>query len=526
MTTVQHDGPWNGVDSSASRDWRVRPGLDVERVATGFSYPVNLVFANPGNAAADAPWLYVSELHGSIQYVTREGKVVRLVDGLINFSPVAQSKSDESGVSGLCSVPGSRDLIVTTSYEHQDSGLLSNRILRLQLSRDGRSVEKQTVLLDLQEFTAPSNQIQQALVGPDGKLYVSVGDAENAALSRNLRHFGGKLLRLNLDGSAARDNPFFDPRAPHSPRSYVYALGVRNVMDFDFQPHSGRLYAGDNGKDIDRLFRIERGSDNGWNGFRESVRLNALYNWEPSVGPVGFTFLRRDTLGPDSKDKLYVAQYGPPAALGQNHGKRIVEIEIDAKSGNIRSLPVPIVQYVGEARSTVLGLAEGPDGLYFTDFFGPILDDDAALQGAVYRVFPSNRTLGEKSGPTTALGPAERGARLFYTHCSGCHVLQGRGGQEGPALDGLAQRLTTRLNSDQYVAELRTLLADERSFARAQRGRINTLLNRQGHQRLEQWLEFHLLEPRFDNLRAKMPSFAERLTPDERNDLSQFLLGE
>ena len=75
-------------------------------------------------------------------------------------------------------IPNSEDLLVTGSHMDEESGLLSNHILRLVSDPGGRSIKEVKVLLPLKEFTSPSHQIQQIVQGLDGKLYVSVGDAE------------------------------------------------------------------------------------------------------------------------------------------------------------------------------------------------------------------------------------------------------------------------------------------------------------------------------------------------------------
>jgi mono/diheme cytochrome c family protein len=239
---------------------------------------------------------------------------------------------------------------------------------------------------------------------------------------------------------------------------------------------------------------------------------------------VGFTFLERDTLGKDTRERAYLAEYGPPAATGMNHAKRIVELLLHPKTGGIMTMPLPIVQYTGPHRTTVLGLAEGSDGLYFTDFFGAIEGGDAKGQGAVYRVYPSEKTLTLATTKERAGTPEERGEELFFGVCTACHRYGDVGGHEGPELTGLRARLDERLHSEAYEAELESLLSDEKSFAQSQAGRLRAVLGLTGGARVAQWFEFHLIEPRFDNLRAKMPSFAETLSPESRGDLAAFLL--
>ncbi len=522
---LQAEG-FQGVTSPSHPTWKVAPGLDVAQVTTGLTYPVNIVFAERAPRTDDAPLFYVNELHGRVKYVTRTGEIGVFAENLINFEPAKQVKTDETGVSGLATVPKTNDLLVTTSFEDAESGLLKNRILRLIGDDDGKRMTELQVLLELDEYTSPSNQIQQVVVGSDDKLYVSVGDAENSRLSLDLNKFGGKLLRLNLDGSAPRDNPFYQPAAPKDPKSYVFAYGLRNVFDFDFDPIGGAWFSGDNGKDIDRLTRIERGQSYGWNGVRESVRLNSLYTWTPAIAPVGFTFLRHDALGSGSRGTAVLASYGPPAALGSGLGKALLRITLDKSRTRLAELPEPILEYVGDGRATVLGVAEGPDGVYFTDFFGETKEDSSETLGTVWRLYASDVTrrlaTGESIEPTDD-DILAKGKTYFYNFCASCHTLDGVGGHEGPNLTLFGENARGDLNSKAYDATLAKLIAYERGFFATQKDRLLAVQQAKGRARVREWLRQHLEEPRFDHARAKMPSMAY-VAPAVREAIIEFLM--
>ncbi len=521
---------WKAVTSPQHPRWKVRPGYDVELVASGFTYPVNIVFLPDTRDDPSAPRFYVNELHGTIRYVTNGGEVGLLAEGLTNFKPFPLDKSDERGLSGMALIPGTNDLLVTTSYEDEASGLLSNRILRVNTQDGGKSLGSVETVLDLKEFTSPSNQIQQVLVGPDGFVYVSVGDGENHQLSMQKGKFAGKILRMTLDGAACEENPFYDPANPDSPASYIFAYGLRNVFDFDFFELAEQplLYGVDNGKNLDRLMRLERGGNYGWNGDYASIRMNALYTWGPekNTAPVGLAIIKGSGLDNELFGRCCVALYGPVAIMGPNHAKSIVSFGIDPVTGLIAEGPDELVQYQGEGKSTVLGLAEGPDGLYFTDFFGESQGTEADGAGNVWRVVPSTETLGI---PTldeellAELSPAERGQIRFRQHCMTCHRLDGSGGREGPELTHAVENLKRRLSSAPYLAEQERLLAREDAYYQEQKWRIEEVLQATEENRLRVWLKHHLEEPRFDNPHAKMPSF--QLVPEQdRDEIIEFLL--
>ena len=526
MMSPYEEADWQGVISPTHPEWKVRRGVDVVKVAGGFTYPVNIVFAPPAPGDPDAPYFYVNELHGAIKYVTARGSVHTYAEGLVNFEPIVQPKSDETGVSGLLLVPGTHDLIATIAYLDAASGLLSNKIVRLVSGPGGRKMKEVRTLLDLGEFTSPSNQIQQAVLGSDGKLYVSVGDGENPPSSLDLGKFAGKILRMELDGAACADNPFFDPPAPRSARSYVYAYGIRNAFDLDLDPVSGALFAVDNGKANDRLMRIAPGASYGWNGLSEGTLPNAMYVWKPTVSPCGVSFLREGVLGPGTRDRLYVALYGPPFIAGKNHAKKIVEFEFDERNRLIKRVPATILQYVGTQYATVLGLAEGPDGLYFTDFFGSTSTDKAAGAGGVWKVVPSKKTLDLPEVSDTELArlkPAERGKVHFSRTCSPCHSVEGVGGREGPDLTHFRKDALLRLGSRGYEEGVRKLMASDQTFAVEQRPRLKAVLDAGGEGRVRTWLTNHIEEPRFDNPRGRMPTFTT-LPQATRGDIIEFLM--
>lgn len=516
------------VPSRLSPQWSVRRGLEIERVATGLQYPVNLAFVQTPGDGPDSPRFYVAELNGVVRLVTNSGVVQTLATGLLNFKPALAKKSSETGLSGLATVPGSPDLILTRAALDEVSGLLYNQIVRLKLSADGRQLEKTEVIRDLHEFTSTSNQIQQALIGPDGLLYVSVGDAENHQLSLDLGKFGGKLLRMTLAGDPCTDNPWYTEGLDEAPSQFVFAAGLRNVFDFDFDA-AGRIYAVDNGKNIDRFMNLLPGARYGWDGDYESTRLNALWTWGPvqNAAPVGISILRTNTLGPGTLGRCYVACYGRPGELGNGVGKSLMEFLIDPKTGLLSEAPTEIVKYRGQRQATVLGLAEGPDGLYFTDFFGESDGTPETSVASIWRLFHSESTLYLESPPDlelAGLNPVQRGERLFHANCVQCHTLQGLGGHEGPNLTFLMDELPRRLESPGYESQLQKLLASEQEFYVAQRDRLRSVQQAQSRDRVRVWLRHHIELPRFDNPFSKMPSFQEELDSGKISDLIEFLM--
>ncbi len=79
--------------------------------------------------------------------------------------------------------------------------------------------------------------------GPDGKLYVGVGDNDLHPDAQSLSSHHGKVLRLAADGSIHADNPVFD--ATTGDHRAIWALGIRNPFSIAFDPDGSRVFVND-----------------------------------------------------------------------------------------------------------------------------------------------------------------------------------------------------------------------------------------------------------------------------------------
>lgn len=97
-------------------------------------------------------------------------------------------------------------------------------------------------------------------------LFVALGDDNNRQLAQNLDRFHGKILRIDKkNGEGLPDNPFWNGDAK-SVRSRVWAQGMRNPFRFVFHPkRADVLFISENGESTDRITRVTRGSNCGWN---------------------------------------------------------------------------------------------------------------------------------------------------------------------------------------------------------------------------------------------------------------------
>lgn len=388
-----------------------QPGFVIEEVGNNYRLPVNIAFVpNPGPNPND-PLYYVTELYGSIQVVTRDGTKHEFATGLLDYNPQGPiSGTGEQGLTGLTVIrddenPEIYDLFVGMLADNNNppgGAVHYPKVERIESVAGGLSMDSRTVLLNMEpETQGQSHQISNVSIGPDGKLYVHNGDGFNTPTAQNLDQFRGKILRLNLDGTIPTDNPFYDESDGINSRDYVYAYGFRNPFGGAWRASDGMHYEVENGPSVDRFAQIVEGKNYEWDGSNNSILTNAIYNWIPAHAPVNITFVQRETFNgsqfpAEKMDRAFVSESGPTYANGpQSNGKMLTEFTLDA-AGSLLDGPDTLVEYVGEGRSSIVGLAAGPDGLYFTTLYedsgasGP-----TAIGARIYRVRYVNPIAGD-----------------------------------------------------------------------------------------------------------------------------------
>ena len=205
-------------------------------VVTEANFPVALAFAPDGR-------LFFTEFP--------TGNIRIYADGQTStFAQVDILSVGQCGLIGLALDPDfAENHYVYVSYvEPVDSRDDVGHPVVMRLTEVDGQGEDATVLVGDMPNTNPAacvHVIENLHFGPDGYLYVAIGELEYKDPSQNLGSPLGKILRIDkMDGSGAPDNPFVNERGA-DPR--VFAYGLRNPFDFVFHPESGRLYETENG---------------------------------------------------------------------------------------------------------------------------------------------------------------------------------------------------------------------------------------------------------------------------------------
>jgi glucose/arabinose dehydrogenase/plastocyanin len=255
--TVQPDGDLPGD-----------PAIAVVQIASGLVDPVNVADDGSGR-------LYIVERVGRIRIVDADGQL--LDEPFLDIQETVKTDFLEQGLLGLAFPPDYSDSRFFYVYYSDYATNGSSRIVRYQATEDPNVADPDsaTLILDVGADPYINHNGGNINFGPDGFLYVSIGDGGLAGdpydNAQDLHNLYGKILRIDVSGepdgpnglpyAIPEDNPFaqsgevqLDPpdAADYYPgaRREIWAYGLRNPWEFSFDVETGDLYIADVGQDV------------------------------------------------------------------------------------------------------------------------------------------------------------------------------------------------------------------------------------------------------------------------------------
>ena len=323
-------------------------GFAKVQLAHGLKNPTAIAFAPNGD-------IYIAQQKGAI-----------LLDraGVIQATPVITISADtgtETGVLGLALDPNfAANGYMYVGYTTVD---LHSQLSRFTVTGGGTtaSLASEVVYWRGNQLQVFHHAINDVHIGPDGKLWFSVGDNDPAITNATVLTNGyGKIHRLNLDGSVPTDNPFVNvPGAVAS----IYAYGLRNPYRFTFLP-DGRAMTEDTGSSYwEEMDTIQRGGNYGWDFYEGNCFSCGYINPAYAYGhlPVdGAASAMAAYSG-----NVFGSQYANTVFFGDYNRLDIEAVKFDP------TYTTEISDTVFDSSvGTIADLVEGPDGnLYYVSIF-------------------------------------------------------------------------------------------------------------------------------------------------------------
>ena len=297
------------------------PALQLREVVSGLNQPTAMAFIGKGDI---------------LVLQKGDGRVRRVINGVLQPDPVldvAVDSSSERGLLGIAIHPNfPTSAFVYLYYTESSTGSdtsgspvpVGNRVYRY--TWNGSTLVGPQLILDLPVTPGPNHDGGTMIFGPDGKLYVVIGE-----LNRNgqLQNFSGAaapddtgvIFRINDDGSAPSDNPFFNQGGN---LAKYFAYGIRNSFGLAFDSVTGKLWDTENGPaNYDEINLVDPGFNSGWMRimgpssrdaqgtsdlviFSGSHYADPKFSWFSTVAPTAIVFTNAATLGVDYQDSVVI----------------------------------------------------------------------------------------------------------------------------------------------------------------------------------------------------------------------------
>lgn len=281
------------------------------------SYTIEMVVDNLSN-----PWGMTWLPDGSMLITEKSGELIHFKDG--KKTPVKNvPKVYNRGQGGLLDIalhPNyTKNGWIYFTYASEDG---EEKGGHTKLSRAKLEGDALVSLEDLYKATPNTTSGQhfgsRIVFDNEGFLYFSIGErGERDVNPQDITRDGGKIYRLNDDGSIPQDNPFVGKEGLDA----IYTYGNRNPQGMTIHPTTGNIWIHEHGpKGGDEINIIEKGANYGWPVISYGVNYSGtkftemtekegmtqpIYYWVPSIAPCGMDFVTSDKY-PEWKGHLLV----------------------------------------------------------------------------------------------------------------------------------------------------------------------------------------------------------------------------
>ncbi|HEY8140361.1 MAG TPA: PQQ-dependent sugar dehydrogenase [Nitrososphaera sp.] len=290
--------------------------LRVEKVIEGLSAPTSMTFLDRDDL------MIVQKDNGRVRHVSNGAlQPASLLE-------VSVRNNSERGLLGLAVADRTGTSDVFLYFTEESNGDTRNRVYRYDWSSQG--IMGRTLLLDLPGTPGPNHDGGKITLGPDGLLYVIIGDLNRDGMLQNFRNGPSPddtsvIIRVDRNGMAAGNAPLSDSDpAINDALATYYAYGIRNSFGMDFDPLTDTLWDTENGPaDYDEINVVQPGFNSGWQrvmgpiertddvpddlvSFEGSKYSDPAFSWRQAEGITDIEFLNSTKLGDRYSFNIFV----------------------------------------------------------------------------------------------------------------------------------------------------------------------------------------------------------------------------
>jgi glucose/arabinose dehydrogenase len=334
------------------------------------------------NSDISMPWGMAWLPGGDMLVTDRNGEIFRVSNGETGDPLGGVPEVHTNGQGGLLDIVLHPDYATTgwiyLSYASEEGvGEGSNTaIIRAKLDGN-RLTDHETLYKGAENSMRGQHYGGRMIFDNDGYLYFSIGDrGDHFTNVQDLSRDGGKIYRLNDDGSVPSDNPFVDQDNAHSA---IWSYGHRNPQGIDINPVTGQVWASEHGpRGGDEINIAEAGKNYGWPYVGYGINYNGeplaeatsgegieqpIWYWDPSIAVAGIAFVTSDRY-PELQNHLLVgALRATKLELLEIHDDRVLR-------------RTDLLTDIGRVRA----VSQGPDGYVYLGIDGE----------GIKRLVPSN----------------------------------------------------------------------------------------------------------------------------------------
>ena len=412
-----------GDETTTTRD----PNLNIETVAEGLEFPTTMAFLGTND------FLALEKEKGTVQRIVN-GKM--LPEPLLDVNVGASQERCMCGIAISTNTPGHTYVFLyfteTESADREDitegNDPIGNRLYRYELVND--KLVNPKLLLDLPAIPGPRHNGGAIVIGPDGNLYIPVGDVDGTyqdeefeTLTQNYPDGAepdgrSGILRITQDGSPVPNGGII---GDETPLNLYYAYGIRNSFGINFDPVTGNLWDTENGPgEGDEINLVEPGFNSGWaqvQGMSASSSNNndqdfnsgnlvdfdgrgtysePEFEWRTTLGPTALLFLHSDRLGSQYQNDILIGSIVTGNIyrfdLNEDRTQLILAGELEDKIAETRETGTEDIVF-GEGFAGISDLEVGPDGYLYVVSLG---------QGKIFRIVPAGSDSPTLSSPPSA----------------------------------------------------------------------------------------------------------------------------